>query len=239
MTGPDGEAGPSPSTCSRARARLRERRCADNMAGRPVEAARSLAAALEEIERLDGRRSATRAPRAAVQHADHPGPDATSCSRGSMRAWPASPRPRRVVDELGDDGPAGPPRLPAGQHLRPRRGPRLGLGRARGRGAAPRRVHPPRAVLGAPEPRDARLRAVAAAAGPRVLRRGRAPRAPWRGREQEFMARHNEGYAAYLLGDIPRSLAGMADAEVLVADVYRGAGPARPGAGPARGRPRQ
>ncbi len=36
------------------------------------------------------------------------------------------------------------------------------------------------------------------------------------------MARHNEGYAAYLLGDIPRSLAGMAEAaELLAADAYR------------------
>ena len=42
---------------------------------------------------------------------------------------------------------------------------------------------------------------------------------------QEFMARHNEGYAAYLLGDIPRSLADMALAERLESDVFRG--PAR------------
>src|SRR6476620_9893248 len=42
---------------------------------------------------------------------------------------------------------------------------------------------------------------------------------------QEFMARHNEGYAAYLLGDIPRSLAGMALAEELESDVFTG--PAR------------
>ena len=41
------------------------------------------------------------------------------------------------------------------------------------------------------------------------------------GVEQEFMARHNEGYAAYLLGEIPRSLAGMARAEQLDADVAR------------------
>lgn len=41
------------------------------------------------------------------------------------------------------------------------------------------------------------------------------------GLEQEFMARHNEGYAAYLLGDLPRSLAGMAAAERLDADVFR------------------
>src|SRR6478609_3253464 len=39
------------------------------------------------------------------------------------------------------------------------------------------------------------------------------------------MARHNEGYAAYLLGDIPRSLAGMALAEELESDVFTG--PAR------------
>jgi len=45
------------------------------------------------------------------------------------------------------------------------------------------------------------------------------------GAEQEFMARHNEGYAAYLLGDLPRSLAGMARAEELEADVFKG--PAR------------
>ncbi|GAA2485904.1 CHAT domain-containing protein [Terrabacter carboxydivorans] len=45
------------------------------------------------------------------------------------------------------------------------------------------------------------------------------------GAEQEFMARHNEGYAAYLLGDIPRSLAGMARAEELESDVFPG--PAR------------
>src|SRR6476660_4808022 len=45
------------------------------------------------------------------------------------------------------------------------------------------------------------------------------------GAEQEFMARHNEGYAAYLLGDIPRSLAGMARAQELEADVVKG--PAR------------
>ena len=45
------------------------------------------------------------------------------------------------------------------------------------------------------------------------------------GAEQEFMARHNEGYAAYLLGDIPRSLAGMARAQELEADVFKG--PAR------------
>ncbi|GAA5036285.1 CHAT domain-containing protein [Terrabacter aeriphilus] len=44
-------------------------------------------------------------------------------------------------------------------------------------------------------------------------------------REQEFMARHNEGYAAYLLGDVPRSLADMADAEEVEADVWKG--PAR------------
>src|SRR6476620_2588369 len=42
---------------------------------------------------------------------------------------------------------------------------------------------------------------------------------------QEFMARHNEGYAAYLLGDIPRSLADMARAEELESDVFTG--PAR------------
>jgi tetratricopeptide (TPR) repeat protein len=42
---------------------------------------------------------------------------------------------------------------------------------------------------------------------------------------QEFMARHNEGYAAYLLGEIPRSLADMARAEQLEADVFKG--PAR------------
>lgn len=41
------------------------------------------------------------------------------------------------------------------------------------------------------------------------------------GLEQEFMARHNEGYAAYLRGDIPRSLAGMAEADRLEADVFR------------------
>lgn len=41
------------------------------------------------------------------------------------------------------------------------------------------------------------------------------------GREQEFMARHNAGYAAYLRGDIPRSLAGMSDADQLEADVFR------------------
>lgn len=45
------------------------------------------------------------------------------------------------------------------------------------------------------------------------------------GAEQEFMARHNEGYAAYLLGDLPQSLAGMARAEELEADVFKG--PAR------------
>ncbi|KJK10142.1 hypothetical protein UB45_20670 [Terrabacter sp. 28] len=43
--------------------------------------------------------------------------------------------------------------------------------------------------------------------------------------ELEFMARHNEGYAAYLLGDIPRSLADMAEAEDIEADVFKG--PAR------------
>ncbi|MCU1537508.1 MAG: hypothetical protein JWP82_1859 [Humibacillus sp.] len=46
-----------------------------------------------------------------------------------------------------------------------------------------------------------------------------------RGAEQEFMALHNEGYAAYLLGEIPRSLAGMARAERVQADVFKG--PAR------------
>ncbi|NUR81314.1 MAG: CHAT domain-containing protein, partial [Dermatophilaceae bacterium] len=45
------------------------------------------------------------------------------------------------------------------------------------------------------------------------------------GGAQEFMARHNEGYAAYLLGDIPRSLADMAGAEEIEADVFKG--PAR------------
>jgi tetratricopeptide (TPR) repeat protein len=45
------------------------------------------------------------------------------------------------------------------------------------------------------------------------------------GAAQEFMARHNEGYAAYLLGDIPRSLADMARAEELESDVFTG--PAR------------
>ena len=44
------------------------------------------------------------------------------------------------------------------------------------------------------------------------------------GVEQEFMARHNEGYAAYLLGDLPRSLAGMSVAEELDADVFRAPG---------------
>ena len=53
--------------------------------------------------------------------------------------------------------------------------------------------------------------------------------------EQEFMARHNEGYAAFLLGDIPRSLAGMAAAELLGADVVPRAGAPRPRASAARG----
>ena len=38
--------------------------------------------------------------------------------------------------------------------------------------------------------------------------------------EQEYMALHNLGYAAYLLGDIPRSLADMAAAEELDADIF-------------------
>lgn len=37
--------------------------------------------------------------------------------------------------------------------------------------------------------------------------------------EQEFMAKHNEGYAAYLLGDLPRALATMSAAAEIGADV--------------------
>lgn len=37
--------------------------------------------------------------------------------------------------------------------------------------------------------------------------------------QQEFMARHNEGYAHYLLGDLPRALAVMGAADELGADV--------------------
>lgn len=40
--------------------------------------------------------------------------------------------------------------------------------------------------------------------------------------DQEFMARHNEGYAAYLLGDLPRALAVMESAEALGGSVPRG-----------------
>ncbi len=59
------------------------------------------------------------------------------------------------------------------------------------------------------------------------------------GVEQEFMARHNAGYAAYLLGDIPRSLAGMARAQRARGRRLQGSGTAGPRAGPARGRSRE
>lgn len=40
--------------------------------------------------------------------------------------------------------------------------------------------------------------------------------------EQEFMALHNQGYATYLLGDLPRALALMEEAERIEANVSRG-----------------
>jgi tetratricopeptide (TPR) repeat protein len=43
--------------------------------------------------------------------------------------------------------------------------------------------------------------------------------------EQTFMARHNEGFATYLLGDLPKALALMASADALETEVVRG--PAR------------
>ena len=39
--------------------------------------------------------------------------------------------------------------------------------------------------------------------------------------EQEFMARHNGGYSAYLLGDLPRALSEMAEADRIQTDVPR------------------
>lgn len=42
--------------------------------------------------------------------------------------------------------------------------------------------------------------------------------------QQEFMARHNMGFAAYLLGNLPRALMLMSEADEIPADVSRGPG---------------
>ena len=200
---------------------LRERGSAENLAGRPVSAARTLGEALDEIDRLSGQaptherlelRCNTLITLAMTEFMLS-GVDAAMARLGEAQ---------KIVDELGDGGLRA--RLNyqrANIHGRGGR-PRVGLGRAGGGSRPPRCLHPARTVLGAPEPGDA---GPSSCSGPkpRSSRLPRPPASPTRsgGREQEFMARHNAGYAAYLRGDIPRSLAGMAEADRLEADVFR------------------
>ena len=193
---------------------------ADNIAGRPVEAARSLTAALEEIERLDG--AAPSRDRLelrcntlitlALTEFMLSGLDSASARFAEAEV---------VIEELGDEG------------LRAR----LDYQRANiygrvgdlasawdGLEGAVRRlhaftpreqcsVHLSRGMLAFELSRPQQALESFAEAARLAHALGVV--------EQEFMARHNEGYAAFLLGDIPRSLAGMAAAELLGADAYR------------------
>ncbi|GAA2155662.1 CHAT domain-containing protein [Humibacillus xanthopallidus] len=190
------------------------------MAGRPLEAARSLSAALEEIERLDGEapsrerlelRCNTLITLALTDFMLF-GLDAASARFAEAEA---------VIAQLGDSGLQA--RL---DYQRASIYGRLGdLASAwQGlEGAAARldaftpreqcSVHLSRGMLAFELSRPQQALEAFAEAARLAGALG--------GVEQEFMARHNEGYAAYLLGDIPRSLAGMAAAELLAADTYR------------------
>ena len=193
---------------------------ADNLAGRPVEAARSLTAALEEIERLDG--SAPTRERLELQ-----------CNTlitlaltdfmltGLDSAFARFAQAETVIEELGDPGLQA--RLDYQRASIYGRVGDLASAWAGLEGAVQRldaftsreqcSVHLSRGMLAfeLTRPQEALDSFAEAARLAHALG----------GVEQEFMARHNEGYAAYLLGDIPRSLAGMASAELLAADVYR------------------
>ncbi|WP_404390619.1 CHAT domain-containing protein [Humibacillus xanthopallidus] len=193
---------------------------ADNLAGRPVEAAQSLTAALEEIERLDG--SAPSRDRLELRCNTLITLALTDFMLSGMESAAARfAEAEIVIAQLGDPG------LQA----------RLDYQRASiyGRvgdlasawdgleGAVQRldaftpreqcSVHLSRGMLAFELSRPQQALESFAEAARLAHALG--------GVEQEFMARHNEGYAAYLLGDIPRSLAGMAAAELLSADVYR------------------
>ncbi|HET9631246.1 MAG TPA: CHAT domain-containing protein [Terrabacter sp.] len=203
---------------------LREQGAAENVAGRPVEAARSLAAALEEIERSGGD-----APSRA--HLELRCRTLTTLAltelmlSGLVRAVARLAVAEKLVVELDDDVLRA--RL---DYQRANIHGRVGDLAAAWDGleGAVRRldafapheqcsVHLSRGMLAFTlmRPREA-LESFAEAA--RLAHE-------LGGVEQEFMARHNEGYAAYLLGDLPRSLAGMARADELDADVFLG--PAR------------
>jgi tetratricopeptide (TPR) repeat protein len=193
---------------------------ADNLAGRPIEAARSLTAALEEIERLDG----TAPPRERLELRCNTlitlaltdfmlfGLDAASARFAEAEV---------VIEELGDSGLRA--RLDYQRASIHGRSGDLAAAWDGLEGAASRldaftpreqcSVHLSRGMLAfeLSRPQQALESFAEAARLARALG----------GVEQEYMARHNEGYAAYLLGDIPRSLAGMAAAEVLAADAYR------------------
>ena len=193
---------------------------ADNLAGRPVEAAQSLTAALEEIERLDG--SAPSRERLELRCNTLITLALTDFMLSGLESASARfAEAEIVIAQLGDPG------LQA----------RLDYQRASiyGRvgdlasawdgleGAVQRldaftpreqcSVHLSRGMLAFELSRPQQALESFAEAARLAHALG--------GVEQEFMARHNEGYAAYLLGDIPRSLAGMAAAELLTADVYR------------------
>lgn len=203
---------------------LREQGAAENVAGRPVEAARSLTAALEEIERSGGD-----AP--SREHLELRCRTLTTLAltelmlSGLEQAVARLAEAEKLVVELDDDV------------LRAR----LDYQRANIHG----RVGDLAAAWDGLEGAVRRLDAFAPHEQCSVhLSRGMLAFTLMRPREalesfaeaarlahevggvaQEFMARHNEGYAAYLLGDLPRSLAGMARADELHADVFLG--PAR------------
>jgi tetratricopeptide (TPR) repeat protein len=197
---------------------LREQGVADNLAGRPVEAARRLTDALRVIEDA---RDAPREERLrtrcntlitlALTEFMLSGIDAARARLEEAEA---------VVDELGDD------RLHARiAYQRANIHGRAGdlatawqaLGEAlRGLDAFTSRelasVHLSRGMLAFEllRPHDA-LESFGEAA--RLAHETRSV-------QQEFMALHNLGYAAYQLGDLPRSLAEMAAASELDADIF-------------------
>ena len=224
VTGPEREAGREPSICSRVPAPCASRARRTTWPGRPVDAARSLTAALDEIDRAAG--SAPSRERLELRCKTLITLALTEFMLSGVEMASARlAEAEELVDDLGDD------QLRARlDYQRANIHGRVGdlasawdglEGAVRRLDAFTEReqcsVHLSRGMLAFEllRPQEA-LESFAEAA--RLAHE-------LGGVEQEFMARHNEGYAAYLLGDIPRSLAGMARAQELEADVFKG--PAR------------
>ncbi|HET7397238.1 MAG TPA: CHAT domain-containing protein [Intrasporangium sp.] len=190
---------------------LRERAAADNLAGRPTEAAAALDAALAELDRMEARAADPEVARARVKTVVTYGLTDFLLS-GLGAALDRLALAERLATALGDAG------LLARVHFQ-----RAAIhGRAGDLAAAWRDFDGVLPHLDAFTERE--QCSVLLGRGMLALKQARAREAGWAfsraadlaGRlgfvEQEVMARHNQGYAAHLLGDLPRALSLMASA---------------------------